>query len=500
MFSPSVVGDASTILSGGTSRLSQKSSDIGNVITAASPVLSRREGEEDEEEDEDEEDSYAESDSLEAFRDHEGSVMLPTHDGLGSFHSSPILGGFHSLEESLRIVAASARGGDESDTYSRIEKWRVEQGQALIEEIQLATRRRRLSIISRQSGETPQDIGLSEEDSASMGGISDGDGTSDTRATSRAHSVKGTPSDESFLKRITRCFIRDIIGLDDNLLEVIFGEALPAEAYVDPSCPVSAKTSTSINTTLSHDALIKKDVEERIFSRIAKELGALVNLYTQYPHSGEGPFSTLRRPIKDDREEEGTRTPQPSQIRKPEQQDFDSTFPQIQFTPTLSAMRHDPEEDSHAALWGIEEEQQEDVHLLREYLEQDLDLRLVFSFLRSRFSGQPTSRLTPVASPTTRTIPLHHNHPLTNRNSCRRRGSSSTISKQLSPTTSPVGCLLPKVGGGSSYCANQERAAANDQRSSKASSRSRGHYWDVATSVGSGQTGSCVGTGVWAAI
>jgi len=173
----------------------------------------------------------------------------------------------------------------------------------------------------------------------------------------------------------------------------------------------------------------------------------------------------------------------------------------IRFTPTLQTAHQ--EEASHAALWGIEEESSIS-KMQKDYWEQDVDIRLVFSYLKSRFLGRTRTSASP--STMASSTPLHHHHPLINRSghSLYRRSSSSG-SRVLSPTATHSGNSYfgPTVGVGitraASSCASQERVI-KERRGSRTSSRGRGYYWDIATSVGSGQTGSCGGMGTWAAI
>ncbi|TGZ84559.1 hypothetical protein EX30DRAFT_296842, partial [Ascodesmis nigricans] len=155
-----------------------------------------------------------------------------------------------------------------------------------------------------------------------------------------------------------------------------------------------------------------------------------------------------------------------------------SGIPQYNFTPTLAAAK----EENPTALWGIEEEPDTlvDAQLRKEYWEQDLDMHLVFSFIKSRFYGSSSTSAPPRSTPSTaNNTPappsvahsFRHHHPLINKRSysARRRGSA---------------------------CGVQEGRIS---RAGSVSTKSKGYYWDVATSVASGKSGSCV-QGVWAAI
>jgi len=507
VFSPSVAGGTNTILSGTGTR-----SDLESIIATPTPQRTCHEAvfENDGEEEEESLDG-AETDSLQAFRDQEDKAVLfptlPTHDGLGTFASSSGITGFRSLEESLRLAAASERGSEGDDTHSRIMKWRMEQGHALMDEIEKATRRRRrLSIIGRRNTQPERASRVGERDEEAAIPETDGEMYSEDEE---------DDINETFWKRITRSFIRDIIGIDDNLLEVLFGEALPTEAQLDSS---------------SEDAHLRKDTEERILNRIAKELGELVHLYTHHP-AGTGAFSKAPEETdseeddseEDDSEEDEAKTPQPRTTHestvpragRPRGSSLISTVtgtssvPRFQFAPTL-ALRQ--EEMHHASLWGIEEtDELKSTQLRREYWEQELDMRLVFSYLKSRFCGLPgrpptTTSSSAATTSTSSSAPWHHHHPLINGKHSYYNRKSTTIAP--STTATAAAAPAPAAGGffGNFFMENLRMGGnwndrvAKDRRGSKASSRSRGGYsWGIATSVGSGQS-SCVGTGVWAAI
>jgi len=498
VFSPSVAGETITILSGtGTN-------DIDSIITASSPQHTRHDpglkfgGDAEEEEEEEESLDGAETDSLQAFRDQEDQAALfptlPTHDGLGTFASSS--GITRSLEESLRLAAASEQDREGDDTHSRIMKWRMEQGHALMDEIEKATRRR--SRMNTQSEKASR---------AGDGEKQEGAVFQETEDETLSEDEEDA-TNETFWKRITRSFIRDIIGIDDNLLEVLFGEALPIEAQLDSS---------------SEEDQTKKDAEERILNRIAKELGELVHLYTHHP-SGTGAFS--KAPGGGESEEgDGAKTPQPRttqepavppRVVRPRGSSLVSaaigsfTVPQFQFAPTL-ALRQ--EEAHHASFWGIEEtDDLKNAQLRREYWEQELDMQLVFSYLKSRFYGlppRPPTAISPSAATTatTSSAPLHHHHPLINGKHSYYNRKSTTIAPSTTATTAAA-APAPVHGGffrnfimrNLKMGGNWDDRVTKDRRGNKTSSHSRGgHYWGVATSVGSGQS-SCVGTGVWAAI
>lgn len=143
-------------------------------------------------------------DGLHAFQgplsprlDHSGGTVLPTHDGLGTFPSSYAIPGAEDMQDHLwqferynphrRRPQQRRRSSlqrrmemleNEEETQAmdkheerrlRIEKWRLEQSRAVLEEIERETRRRqrRMSIISAQSGAVPRATDETLQDMAS---------------------------------------------------------------------------------------------------------------------------------------------------------------------------------------------------------------------------------------------------------------------------------------------------------------------------------------------
>jgi hypothetical protein len=515
------------------------SSEVASILTASSPVNERHftdfptasddelelevEEEEEAEEDEEVESSCAltETDSLQPFRDGvHAPILLPTHNGLGMFQSTTTS---RSFEESLRLAAQ----GGPTDTHSRIQKWRLEQGSVFMDEIEKATRRRRESLSRRSTGGASQlklvkSAGEEEEAIiASLANLATPEdelsqnplATRSVRETQGAHETLGSVDEpqtdeeleqekedrenETFWTRITRTFIRDIIGIDDRLLEVILGETLP-------NTPTQAGTSNNIPAP-----------EDRILSRIAKELGELVHLYT---HPADSPPAFTAAAVANRTDiEDGTdaKTPiaageQTKQSQRPSHQRTISTPCQtpssgIHFLPTLPAAEFNLLEENPAGTSGTHSTTPSTRR--QDYWEQDLDVRLVFSFLKSKFNGLHRSRsstsvntiatantvhtasTTITAAAAAVSTPVHLQHPLID----RRRHPGSL-------RTGPVEARVdsPQVTGG--YFSNPGSCARSERtRSGRASTRRGGYYWEVASSV-SGKTGSCAGVGMWAAI
>ncbi|KAH0605454.1 uncharacterized protein H6S33_004676 [Morchella sextelata] len=468
VFSPSTIGTATVTTT----------SDLGSVVSA--PRILRHgnygESEDEEEEEDDTDDDYmddddgTETDSLQPFRELANDpppVRLPTHDGLGTFPlSSPTTttstGVLRSLEESLRIVAM-AGSTSSSDSDAKIDRWRRQHSQALLDEIERVTRRK-MSVASLRGagGGSSKDVkALLDEDAAFMAASTEEERGDEEETVhgkmeeeQREEQDEDTENPETIWRRITRRFIRDIMGIDDELLQVIFGEALPESSYPDPSISLHATPAPTA-------------AEDRLLNRLARELGVLVTQYTTHPAPDGAAFSTLHRADDDadNYNDDGVQTPQPrtttsttaasTHLQTPATPS-DAGMPHYNFTPTLH--------HSDMAQWGLEldgDSQHEEEKVRREYWEQELGVRVFFSFLKSRFSSPTPPPQQQVPGP------VFQQHPLIRSPSELRSGSWGAAAKTVS-----------RSGSGRS---------------------ARGFYWDVASSVGSGK-GSCVGTGVWAAI
>ena len=456
------------------------------------------------------------------YFDQSGSI-LPRHDGLGTFPASghPIqeqiwhfeqcnprkrsISGHQrrrsSVQRRLDAIEDSDAAVVEEERRERIEKWRMEQSRVLLDEIEKQTRRRRRSTISQQPDQRPSSAGPEQvvkelvdaqiNDLGAEGTVPTGSDTADT---------------ESFWQRFTRRVIRDFIGLDDNLLSVIFGESLPQEtpAAVNPSSRIGSSKLIRLDTFDLRTSL--PSWEGRLLDRIARELGMLVQHISDHP----GAFSTSLNPSTIDYAGMPITVPtssksqlkpslpdQPLGVPSSPSFDFNPTLPNAPLlTPTSTA------ESQHAALWGIEEEpnantEQEN----RDYWEQAPDLKTVFRFLHKHFTASPVPSSNPtkpainIATTSTpeslrRAAIIRQHHPVVSRAAAawdQRHGHSRRYS------------LLRGRRGSS--CAGSLVASARrvGLRAGSLGSSSR-NYWDIGGStMGSGGAGAIGGgmLGVW---
>lgn len=412
-------------------------------------------------------------------------AVLPTHDGLGTFPASspPVLeqlwqheaynpkrkyDGQHRRPSSVQrrldtIDEIEAQASEEK--RMRIEKWRMEQSQALIDEVERETRRR-LRRGSRQSSYHETLTSITE----------DVLGSTPRQSDYLSRPVEDDDDSEPFWRRITRKFIRDVIGIDEPLLSVIFGESLPEEVESRPS-------SAGVLPTIPELSLEDRDADDstwrdRLLQRIARELGVLVHQLSPHP----GAFTIYSRSP----DYAGMPVSMPSQKPRisfpssPSEGQVKDTITST-MTPNFPPTVRDP---VHAESWGFEEDpvsttSQRDSSMNlqreREYWERELDLKMVFRYLRDKFVARPSAQppsvsRQPVEDAAMRTAIIRQHHPLVaraQRSPVRtRRESRASIRR---PTSS---------------CASE--SVRSSRKASLARSGSSRNYWDIGGSMGSG--------------
>ena len=480
LFSPSHVGGSSTArtLTSQTVGLS-RASEYGSLNT---PARSGR----DESEALDEAAEDAELDTLDeglhAFQEpifpipsrQSQGPLLPTHDGLGTFPASspPVLEqlwqheqynpkrkheGQHrrasSIQRRLDTIEEQEIQANE-ERRVRIEKWRLEQSQAMLEEVQRATRRQ----IRRQS----------VQQGGSMSATGDVFGTTPKQSD---YVRKESETPEPFWRRLTRRFIQDIIGIDEPLLSVILGESLPEEAAEPkastPSLPVIPE---QVSDNESDDTW-----RDRLLHRIARELGVFVHQIAPHPGAfttyGSQQYDYAGMPVNIPRKTH------PAQIQA-QSQTFQEPAMTSTLTPNFPPTVHDP---AHAETWGFEEdpstsftESSLNLQREREYWERELDVKMVFRYLRDRITFKTDKPSSPdpqkaAEDNAKRAAIIRQHHPLVaraHRSPARlRRDSRASIRR---PTSS---------------CASE--SVKSSRRSIVRSGSSR-NYWDIGGSVGSG--------------
>ncbi|PBP17032.1 hypothetical protein BUE80_DR012195 [Diplocarpon rosae] len=494
----------------GHSRLS----DLGSLDTAARSY-DYEEGSEDAVEEEDDGELDKLDGYLHAFRRepsvHKDSAeavgtVLPTHDGLGSFrlHGTNMgadvqdhLYAFErfnprrvkrrreSVELGLGILEEEGAEADMMRTR-RIEKWRMEQSRLLVDEIQKETRRRKHSMSSEKKTTAIED--REQEDLATL---------------SHVESVRSDEESDSLWNRVTKKVIRDLMGIDDDLLAIIFGESLPGDNELSPT-----PATTSVMAYREYDEF---SWEHRLVKRVARELGVLISQLSDDP----GAFSTYLH---------SQHTPLPSaapivisETRHHHPNLKASTLTDLpRFHPTLrteaasnavpSTSLASPTTDEGATPCADNPLSQA---LTREEWERDLDIKMVFRYLRTRFTSKFKS---PVLSPdaeftissashlaaastaddVARAAPARQCTPRAQHRGERRNSMERRTWRATLPGS-------PLARRGSSSCAS-DRLSVNGRAGvrNSASSASR-HYWDFGgPSVGSGSLVASTGAmGSW---
>lgn len=567
----------------GLSRLS----DFGSLDTAAQSTSERIEDGGDDDDDDDvtehgsELDDEAELDSLDdglhAF--HEPSevssprqrmamevsgTVLPTHDGLGTFGDSSAaihqqLWQFErahkrkqrrrtsSVQRTLDELDRADELSQESERIRRIEQWRLEQSRALLEEIERETRRmRRMSRVSAASRSRADSLApqTKSETNFSTTGVNTPINEIPQSVFPQAEQqplqeeVQSEEETKSFWQKFTERVIRNLIGIDENILSIILGEELPAECQQPQPESLSPADATPKQADIAQaisledreaDIPIEETWQHRLLARIARELGILVHQLSEHP----GAFSTYLRTQETPSYAglPGTSTPIATMSSS---QEFSGSAPFTQHSTTSptgvlfqpTAQLH---QQSEASLWGIEEEPSDQPHALRrvtidpaaldaerDYWEQELDVKMVFTFLKNRFSSRPASPSNALAAPSfaggmhvpadrrpsaaaagaaftsstqhsaTRAALIRQHHPLASRSN--KLPAPGEPAARRRPFGAPAG-VVRKMHAGSS-CASQST------KKSKRSGASSRNFWDI------GGSGSLVGSasgqvGVW---
>ena len=435
--------------------------------------------------------------------------IFPTHDGLGTFPASSqpvqeqlwqheqynpkrkfdgILRRRSSVQGRLDTIDRLDNRGTE-DKRIRIERWRMEQSEAMLEEIEQSTRKRarRDSIIPGQSHDAEAS---STADVLATTPKKQSDSVTESIATS------GPADVEPFWRRITRRFIREVIGINEPLLSVILGESLvdsvtprllPTALYTIPEQPVQEVAASTYDGPGWRD---------RLLQRIARELGVLTTQVAPHP----GAFSTYPTTSGLD-EYAGIPLDQPPlkrvrhdfpSVSIEQGEDFSSSSVNPTFSPTI-------QEPAHAESWGLEDDSppltSSTPHALdtdcliqdRAYWERELDATVIFRFLRSRFSSHTAAKTRSTTPQSTtaaqdsarRAAVIRQHHPLVARPHHSPARKRRDLRVQIRRTSSSY--------AGESVISSRRESIARSGPSSR-------NYWDLGGSLGSG---SAVASGGW---
>ncbi|KAK0708803.1 hypothetical protein B0T21DRAFT_298334 [Apiosordaria backusii] len=442
--------------------------------------------------------------------------IFPSHDGLGSFrfeasgNSAQAQERLYAFEQfnpnrvihrkesfDLARLQLETEEPQESERNQRIEAWRLEQSQLLLEDIKKETKRRR-----RQSGLLAQRSHLEKgvpEDMIARS-VADEEAEDINLAGTEWHDQDGLPSGASkggLWSRLTRKVICDLMGIDDKLLAVLFGEVLPDED--DMASTPKASPKDSAHPTFAHmerESHHDSTWQLHMLERIAKELGGLVHQMSTHP----GAFSTYTRVQQ-------TPLPYAGLPMIPEAPDsvqkLDSSASSLpQFRPTIGRSADVgvvqpsnafPSTPSDPAAEMASSNAQT---FTQQEWEQDLDIRLVFRYLRSRFtSSRPssppfTSGTSHLATSSTQELAakaarVRQHHPLVSHTHANMHGHHRPrpAERRTFKATTPSNPVTMRLGPGSCASQSTRRSARRSSMSSRQSSR---HYWDIGGSIGTG--------------
>lgn len=450
-----------------------------------------------------------------AHNGHDHSI-LPTHDGLGTFPGSSFPVQEHlwhferlnpqrrsfghqrrrsSLQRRINALEADDEMQIEKERMSRIDRWRTEHSRILLEEVERATRKNPSLRQELHKGVLP-DTALQRNT---------GKNSSRPSAPGRSHlSNPGTDAgyaedDENLWYRIVRVIVRDLVGIDETTLAMIFGEALLGDEAQFRRNTSPGRTHLS-SQDMVHWSSSKSSL--MFLETVSRGLIASLRRVAQSPAAVGSPINPLNLDYA------GMPIARPYIARsaaplagQPEQVEVNAeSTPTPHFAPTLDERPQSVTSDfGHAALWGIEEEPAESLSTThdREYWEQTPSIKTIFRLLHQHFtarrrplltlgtfsSGKPSNVATISTSDSVRRAAvIRQHHPLI---SCQIRRSSAN--NLLSHAHRHHGSYTNTLWSESSL------ASVNGCKSKRGSGSSR-NYWDLRGSIGSGSMG---GMGVW---
>ncbi|KAL7809197.1 hypothetical protein V8C44DRAFT_148886 [Trichoderma aethiopicum] len=416
--------------------------------------------------------------------------VLPAHDGLGSFHlDQPTLGLeaqdhiFQFERFNPRRVRRRMNSFDEAqfeleqaqiqeaEKRERIEAWRLEHSRIIFEEVQREARRSRMMQQKRVVAQKPAPP--KTEESADTEDMTWHEEDPDTHPEDKEDS-------EGFITRITRKVLRDLLGIDEKILSVMLGGDILSDEELSrtPRQPEQGRGTGEAAAPETEESW-----HMRILETVSRELGLLVNhlskhpgAFSTYSHVHQVPLPYAGLPAIPETADSRTS----ASGRTAADKLGESLFPE--FRPT---MRHGlraadrPSLRSTAPDVLLHDVSMGDTFTQDEW-EQEMDIKLVFRYLVSRFTSRPEPPLDPEL--TTRPVPakpqdaaakaarVRQHHPLTS----RTRPNERRAFKATAPS-SPVAMRHH------SSCASQ-----STRRSARRSSVSSRHYWDIGGSIGTG--------------
>jgi len=511
--------------------------------------------------------------------------VLPGHDGLGSFHfdahgmiSDEVQERLYAFERynpnrvtrgldgfTLAELEFESEEAQEMERMRRIEAWRLEQSRLLLEDIQRETRRRRMSeasaALSARQDSLPLDPeaiekSIADEEAAAIHlGATDWHDQDAPKAVEKEEDAEEkkegeaetSEEEEGLLSRIARKVICDLMGIDDKLLAVLFGEALPDEEMLEGTATPKISPQAIAEAQTEYD----KAWQLRMLDRIARELGMLVHRMSTHSPSS---YATYKRVLHQPLPYAGLpvipETPAAAEAAKAasssssnaesqKQRSLDGSVASMPpFKPTITSKPNLFEETRTTSVPSESAHHSQLASDLPAFTqqewEQDLDIKLVFRYLRSRFTSSRqtapsfTSGTSHLATSSTQDVAakaarVRQHHPLVSHIHHRSRTSLGSGPAGGERRSTTGGIIRPGSGSVSGRlhhhhhhhhhhyhhhhhhhgmvagsCASQSTRRTG-RRSSIASSRaSSRHYWDIGGSRASGSVIASTGPmGSW---
>ena len=511
---------------------------------------------------------------------HPSSSVLPRHNGYGAFPTSTPRAGHdgsfavphsdtaarkHSLSLCSRPSAAPKYSTEEyekvdrsdgvfidEERRQRIETWRLDHSARLLDEIEKAARRQGSTAKeSSRSARNSRNEKISKElrnilSSGSFEGLDESHHELNPSLTDR----NGLPKndEESRWGKLLRYVMHDLVGIDDGILSVIFGESLISNEDDNSADDLPPAKAPRLHSS-QHAARSNTEMtwEGKLSNRIQRELGYLLSESQRPDTSGTGflphPSTLDYAGIPVTRPTSSKTHPRPPRLRanktslRPTQLPTAeiTSLPSFTFHPTIQEEREatissETETSSYAALWGIEEEENKNIKFDgdRNFWEETPDLKSIFQrFMFTHFVEDSGSRSTrrddsnpplsgtqlryPQNNPTnlvaTQTTPdslrraalIREHHPLTTNRQHRHTHHPHLHQQALSHTRRQSSQLRSLNFAGSrsitSSCANESlkrmrsgifKADSSITATSLSTSR---NYWDIGGVGGGGDGG-----------
>lgn len=427
---------------------------------------------------------YSHHDPADGDNDHHAQdavPVLPAHDGLGSFRFDNAASGMDIQNQIYQFERFNPRklrrrrdslehtqpeleheSPVEAEKRHRIEAWRLEHSRVLLEEVQRETRRRRRS----HSSMLPVPNLVAGQEVSTLAESDDLAWHDEDSATAPDHGT-GTSTAQKM--------IQEFFGIDDRMLSILFGSSYMLDEEDLSSTPRASQIKDG-----PYPAADEESWRDRLMDIVSRELGLLVHRLSQHP----GAFSTFSQVQQTPLPYAGL--PVIPEVGTPPAAQSSASVAKseipttTEFKPTVLPATEPINIGERRTVTSSVDDTVMEGAFTKEEWEQELDIKLVFKYIRSRFtsraSNSPQSTVNHAATSNAQDMAakaarVRQHHPLI----ARARPTERRSFKATTPT-SPVVTLRHH-----SSCASQ-----STRRSARRSSVSSRHYWDIGGSRGTG--------------